>query len=206
MIFFGTKASHLRSENVNGIKCNHCKEQRTHTISIFGKYFYLYWIPIFPLNKTGVSECNHCKVTHEPKQMSEQLKLSYENIKRDTKTPIKHWIGAILIISFLAFIIIVGGNASKQHAKELPELINSPKIGDVIDYKIGYKSYSTLKITRVSNDSIFVVQNIMEISKQRKLYKIDKEENYDDRKYSYGISHSEYENSFKTKKFLDVDR
>lgn len=204
MIIYGTKGTHLKSDKVSGLMCKHCNEQRTHTISVFGKYFYIYWIPLFPIGKKGVSECNHCKATYESKEMSEQLKLALDNVKRNTKTPITHWIGLLLIGGLFAVFMIFGGKWSEERKQKKATYINSPMVGDIIDYESSDKAYSTLKITKVTTDSVFVVANTMEIAKKRKLYKIDKEENYNAERY--GLSLKEYQDSFKTKRFLDVDR
>ncbi|MCH3884741.1 hypothetical protein [Tenacibaculum aquimarinum] len=51
MIFYGTKGSHLNSERKGGIKCDNCNEITNHNISVYGKYGYLYWIPVFPMGK-----------------------------------------------------------------------------------------------------------------------------------------------------------
>lgn len=204
MIIYGTKGIHLKSEKVSGVKCQHCNEQNSHTISIYGKYFYIYWIPLFPIGKKGVSECNHCKATYEPKEMGEQLKLALDNVKRTTKTPITHWIGLLLIGGLFAVFMIFGGKWSEERKQKKATYINAPMIGDIIDYKSSDKAYSTLKITKVTNDSVFVVANTMEIAKKRKLYKIDKEKNYNAERY--GLSLKEYQDSFKTNYFLDVDR
>ena len=200
MIFYGTKGSHLHSERISGAKCNHCEQQDSHTISIFGKYFYIYWIPIFPLGKKGVSECNHCKATYERKDMSEQLKLAHDNVKRKTKTPFTHWIGSLLIGGLIAF----GIYASKQHEKDVVVYINNPQVNDIIEYKSSASAYSTLKVTKVTNDSVFFVANSMEIARQSKLYKIDKEENYNAE--HFGISLINYKKAFDDNEFLDVDR
>lgn len=199
MIFYGTKAAHLKSERVSGVKCSHCDQQTPHNISIYGKYAYLYWIPVFPMSKKGVSECQNCKATLEPKEMSEQLRLKYDNVKRDVKTPYTHWIGTFILSILIGFVFYAGA----QHEKDVVEWIANPQQGDIIEYKpTGY--YSTLKVTRVTNDSIFFAPNKYEIEKRRKVYKIDKAENYAEE--AYGILKSEYKSMFDTKKFLDVDR
>jgi len=200
MIFYGTKGTHLHSEKVSGVKCTHCEQQNAHTISIFGKYFYIYWIPIFPLGKKGVSECNHCKATYERKNMSEQLKLAHDNVKRNTKTPFTHWIGSLLAGVLILFVIY----SVKQHDKDVDIYINNPKVNDIIKYKSSKKAYSTIKVTNVTTDSIFFVANSMEISKRSKLYKIDKEENYNAERF--GMSLSDYKDVFDNKDFLDVNR
>lgn len=200
MIFYGTKGSHLHSERVSGVKCNHCGQQDSHTISIYGRYFYLYWIPIFPIGKKGISECNHCKATYERKDMSEQLKLAHDNVKRTTKSPVTHWVGSVIIGGLIAF----GLYAANQHEKDVVNYINEPQVNDIVEYKSSDSAYSTLKVTKVTQDSIFFVANSMEISRKSRLYKIDKEKNYNAERY--GISLSEYKSAFENNDFLDVDR
>jgi Holliday junction resolvase len=200
MIIFGTKGTHLHSERIGGVKCNHCQQQNTHTISVFGKYFEIYWIPVFPIGKKAVSECSHCKATYERKEMSEQLKLAHDNVKRNTKTPITHWAGSLVIGALVAFAMY----SAKKHDNNVVDYINSPQVNDVIDYKSSANAFSTLKITKVTADSVFVVANSMEIKRKSKLYKIDKEANYNAERF--GLSLSEYKESFESKRFLDVDR
>jgi len=199
MIFYGTKGAHLKSDRVSNAKCNQCGEIGSHDVSIFGRYFYIYWIPIFPLTKKGVAECNNCKATVEPKEMSEQLRLKFDNINKNTKTPITYWIGSLIITGLIAFAFF----SSSQHKKDVVDYIANPKAGDVIDFKPS-EFYSTLKIVEVKEDSVYFVQNNYEIERKSKLYKIDKEENYSDAIYS--LSKTEYKKMFDDKEFLDVDR
>jgi hypothetical protein len=199
MIFYGTKGAHLKSEKISGVKCSHCEQQTSYTASIFGRYAYLYWIPVFPLSKKGVAECDHCKITLEPKQMDAQLRMKYDNVNRNVKTPITYWIGSLIILAAIAF----GYYSVSQHEKDVVEYIKAPKTGDVVEYKPS-DFYSTLKITRVENDSVYFAQNKYEIERQSKIYKIDKKANYTEE--VYGISLSDYQKRFDTKEFLDVDR
>ena len=199
MIFYGTKGAHLKSEKISGVKCSHCEQQTSYTASIFGRYAYLYWIPVFPLPKKGVAECDHCKVTLEPKEMNDQLRMKYDNVNRNVKTPITYWIGSLILAVAIAFGIYY----SNQHEKDVVEYIKAPQAGDVVEYKPS-DFYSTLKITRVENDSVYFAQNKYEIERKSKLYKIDKKDNYTEE--VYGISLADYQNMFDTKEFLDVDR
>lgn len=200
MIIYGTKGTHLHSEKVSGVKCQHCEQQSGHTISIYGQYAYIYWIPIFPIGKKSFSECHHCKATFKKKEMDDQLKLKLENVLRNTKTPITHWIGLLIITSLIG----LGFYTSNQHKKDVENYIAMPKTGDIVEYKSSAKAYSTLKITNVTTDSVFVVANSMEINRRSKLYKIDKDHNYNAERY--GLSLLEYKNAFATDRFLDVDR
>ncbi len=199
MIFYGTKGAHLKSEKVSGIKCSYCEQQSPHTVSIFARYAYLYWIPVFPLGKKGVSECDNCKRTLEPSDMNEQLKLAYKNVKSNSKTPIWHWSGLILIVALVGFVIY----SSNQHKKDALVYINEPQVGDVYEYKPD-DYYSTLKVVSISQDSVFVISNNYEIERQSRLYKIDKASNYTTE--PYGISKEDIKGFYASRKILDVNR
>ena len=199
MIFYGSKSTHLHSEQASGIKCDHCNQQTQHTFSIYGKYAYIYWIPIFPLGQKGVSECNHCKATLAPKEMNDQLKFAYQNTKANAKTPIWYWSGAAII----ALFIIYGVFSSQQHKNDVANYINEPLAGDVIEFKDD-NYYSTVKISTITPDSIFLIDNDFQIDKQGKTNKIDKEKNYTTDPYS--ISTDRFKELFEEKIFLDIKR
>ncbi|SDX49336.1 hypothetical protein SAMN05444411_10660 [Lutibacter oricola] len=199
MIFYGSKGKHLHSEQASGINCDHCKQQTQHTISVFGKYAYIYWIPIFPMGKKVLSECNHCKATLEPKQMNEQLKLACQNTKGNAKTPIWFWSGGFIIAALILFAVYSG----KQHDKDVINYKQNPQVGDVIQFK-DQSNYSTVKIANITQDSIFLIANDYEISRQSKIYKIDKAKNYTSKPYA--ISKDRFLKLFDEKIFLDINR
>ena len=201
MIFYGTKGSHLHSERKSNIKCDNCNEITAHNISVYGKYAYLYWIPVFPMSKKVFSECTNCNATKDFNGMNEKLSFASKDVKRNAKTPIWYWSG----LGIIAIIFVFGIYSAKQHDKDVIDYIKNPKAGDVIEYKVdetGY--YSTLKIASVSKDSIFVIQNDYEIERKSKVYKIDKSKNYTTKPYA--VSKEEFQKLFKEKIFLDIDR
>ena len=199
MIFYGSRGTHLHSEQVSGIKCSHCEQQTTHTISVFGKYAHIYWIPFFSIGKKGVSECNHCKITLAPKEMNEPLKLAYQNVNNNAKLPIWYWSGLGVIAMIIGLITFSGS----RHKTDTITYINEPQVGDIYEYK-PTEYYSLLKVSSISQDSIFVISNDYEIERQSKLYKIDKAENYTTN--PYGISKEKIKELFESKEILDVNR
>ncbi|MDY7395856.1 hypothetical protein UMM65_11420 [Aureibaculum sp. 2210JD6-5] len=199
MIFFGSRSKHLKTERVSGLTCQHCQNQGSTNISIFAKYAHIYWLPFFPMGKTGVSECNHCKITLAPKDMNQRLKDSYYKVKSDTKTPIFHYFGLGLIGAFIILMIY----AVSAHKNDVKTYIENPRVGDVYDYKPN-DYYSTLKVTEVTQDSIILTPNGYEIEKKSKLYKIDKSENYTGKPYAIGKN--ELKRMYDNKTILDIDR
>ena len=201
MIFYGTKGSHLNNERKGGIKCDNCNEITNHNISVYGKYGYLYWIPVFPMGKKVFSECSNCKVTNDFKQMNEKLKDASADVKRNTKTPIWYWSG----LGIIALLISYGAYSSSKHKEDMLTYIEKPAVGDIIEYRVnktGY--YSTLKIKSVTQDSIFVIQNDYETDKKSGISSINKVKNYTATPYSIGKN--EIKKLFNDGIFFDINR
>ncbi len=81
MIFYGINSSKLKDGQLNNVTCSNCETQTAMTYGVFGKYFYLYWIPVFPLGKTNILECNSCKKTYKLKELPEQIKHKFKTEK-----------------------------------------------------------------------------------------------------------------------------
>ena len=200
MIIYGSKAVHLKTAQSKTATCPSCGTQGSLTISVFRKHAHVFWIPLFPIGKKGVSQCQHCKNILETKEMPEPIKRECENLKNESKGPIWQFAGLVVI----AVLIAWGSYASGEDKKLELEYIKSPQVGDIYEYKIETGSYSTLKVVSVTNDSVFVSPNEYEISKMSKIYKIDKPENYSD--VSYGISNSKIKEMYNSGEIFDINR
>ncbi|TXE07114.1 zinc-ribbon domain-containing protein [Seonamhaeicola algicola] len=176
MIFYGTKASRLKNGQINHVTCPNCQNQTSMNYGIFGKYFYIYWIPIFPIGKTNIVECNHCKKTFKLKELPQQIKHKFELVKHKG-TPLWHFTG-------LAIILLAVGYFSYSNAKHKEDevvFIKEPAIGDIYSYKDPDSgNFSTMKVINVSRDSIRVVYNDYLVDKRTGISKIDKASNYND--------------------------
>lgn len=185
MVIFGSGSAHVKTESARNVTCENCNNQNTISFSLYRKHAHIFWIPVFPLYKTGASQCSHCQQVLKQKEMPERLKKEYINFKSDAKGPIWQYSGLILIVCLIAFGIYSSGKDKENTTKYLSE----PTIGDVYEYRIEPGSYSTMKVMRVGSDSLFMSFNDYEISKSSRIYKIDKDENYPDE--IYGVSRLE---------------
>ena len=200
MIIYGSRAVHLKSSNPLNLKCPNCETQGSVVLSIFRKHAHVFWIPLFPIGKLGVSECQHCKNVLKVKQMPERVKNEYIILKADTKGPIWQYAGLLLI----GGLFMWGSYTAKEDKKNELAYLSSPQTGDVYEYEIEYKHYSTLKVTSISTDSVFVTPNNYEIGKKTRMYKIDKPENY--AKFSYGISKTKVKEMYESGEIFDINR
>ncbi|MEP6675942.1 MAG: zinc-ribbon domain-containing protein [Ferruginibacter sp.] len=151
MIVYGIKAKELLKETLLD-KCPNCGTQNSVDLYIFQRYFHIFWLPVIPVGKTAVSQCSNCKQTLKLKEMPEALKLSYDNVKTKTKTPVWMFSGLALIL----VIIIVGISEARMKDEKNSKLILSPQKGDIFEIKISSSRYTLYKVDEVSGDSVFV--------------------------------------------------
>ncbi len=125
MIFYGTSASRLKDGRLSNVTCPNCDTPTSMNYSVFGKYFYIYWIPFFPIGKTNVLECNHCKRTYKLSELPEQIKHKFE-LEKHKGVPIKHFAGIGIIALLIAWFSYSNVKDNELEA----EYIKDPQIGD----------------------------------------------------------------------------
>jgi hypothetical protein len=175
MIFYGSRARRLKDGKVNNVTCP-CerKELTSMTYSVFGKYAHIYWIPLFPLGKSNVLECDHCKKTFKLKNTTGQIQSKFETEKH-RGVPIFHFTGIIIIV-LLIFWAFYQSSATEE--KEL-EYLAQPQIGDVYRTEGSNSSYyTTAKVTEIVGDSIYLIFNEYEVNKRSAVHELDIPNNY----------------------------
>ena len=200
MIIYGTKAVHLNSARAESVLCTNCSTKGSIIISVFRQHAHIFWIPLFPIGKKGVSQCANCKNTYTSSEMPQSIKAEYNKIKGDVKGPIWQFAGLVII----AIVVALGNYRSGENEKLNEVYLNEPQVGDVYEYKVENGNYSTYKVIEVVQDSVYVSPNEYEITKSSKLYKIDKEENYAD--FYYAFSKQEIKDMYSSKEIMDINR
>jgi len=96
MIIFGLRTSKIGTYQMQNSECSYCEKTNSFNITEYGRYFYVFWIPLFPVGRKIFSECEHCKQTIRKKDFDPKLKNEYNQNKLKSKRPIWHWTGLIL--------------------------------------------------------------------------------------------------------------
>lgn len=200
MIFYGTNSSRLKDGQLQNVTCPNCDNQTSMTYAVFGKYAYIYWIPLFPMGKVNVLECNQCKKTYKLSELPEQIKKKFE-LEKHTGIPFLHFSG----LAIIALVIGYFSYSSSRNEALNAEFIAEPAIGDV--YSTNSDSpgqYTTMKVTTVTKDSIYVVLNDYEIDKKSAIDEIDINANYTT--FTAGYTKSQISAMFTNKSIFEVDR
>ena len=169
MIIFGTR-SKILTGNDTRTNCSYCKSIDTVSLVFVLKYFHIFWIPMFPLSKTGVSQCSHCKQVLYANEMPDALKVVYQEENKKVKTPWGYRFGLILIGLFFAFVIasIMFGGVNKED-------ITTAQVNDIYQIKEGARNYALYKVVKVESEMVTVVKNNEVARKSSELNKLMKD-------------------------------
>ena len=160
MIVYGSKASQMATEKTNET-CASCGTPGSIQMTLFQRYAHIFWIPLFPIGKVGVTECSHCRQVLEKKAFSRNLNTSYEVMKSKTKTPVWTFSGLAVLTVLIAWGVVTG----KQNDERNAALILVPQQGDVYEVKKEDKQYTLFKVESVVGDTVLVLLNEYETNK-----------------------------------------
>lgn len=160
MIIYGSKATEIANEQISD-KCSSCGTANGIQMVVFQKYAHVFWIPLFPIGKTAVTQCGHCKQVLQKKEFTSDLNRNYEAVKSNGKTPIWTFSG----LAILSILIVWGVISGKQKDEKNAQLILAPQKGDVYEIKKDYKQYTLYKVDNIANDTVFVLLNEYESNK-----------------------------------------
>ena len=99
--------------------------------------------------------------------MPGSLRLSYDNLKAQTSTPIWTFsgIGVVMVIGIFAYI------HGKQTTERVNQWVLNPKLNDIYHVKLKNDHYTLYKVNRVVGDTVYLALN---------KYESDREDGLDD--------------------------
>jgi hypothetical protein len=202
MIFYGTKASNLKNGQIINIDCPSCETNATFKYSVFGKYAHIYWIPLFPISKITVAECNSCKKTYEFKELSESIKTKFQREKE--KSPVKFPVWMFSGLFVIAALVGFGVYKSNETDKNEAEFIKNPKVGDVYSIKVSDAHFTCARVDKIDKDSVYLTDNDYETDKSTGIDDIDVTKNYTTEKEV--LTKKEIQDAFKKEKIFSITR
>ena len=173
MIIYGYRSSHLLTESVSGV-CPACTLPDVLRMSVFGRYAHVYWVPLFPIGKTGASECGHCRQVLRPTDMPAALQQHFRGLKQRAQAPWWHFAGLVLLLALVAWVVVAG----KQDQRDNQTFIRVPHKGDLYHIRTENGHYSLLKVQDVAGNSVRLLANNYEIDNKTKVNELNKPENF----------------------------
>lgn len=179
MLLVGTRDLNVQNGTLLNEKCPNCKNENTLNFSIYKRYTYITLIPLFPVGKYVNIECSECKEVFDYEDLPQNAQETLKNIKLGSSI----WLftGSIIVALFLIYSI----NNYLNNKDKTSVLIKNPIEGDVYNVKLSSGYYSTMRIDKVTKDTIQSTQNDYNAYLPYEVDEIDQTENYSDRKIKY---------------------
>ena len=153
MIVYGQRSTLVKTELIHE-PCPNCGKNFSVQMNVFQRYAHIFWIPVFPIGKTGVSQCTSCGQVLKEAFMSDALKSGYKNLTLQSKAPIWTFSGLAIAAIIIACVII----DDRKQSKLKDQCVSNPKKGDILQVKED-SIYTLYKILDVSKDSVYFVAN-----------------------------------------------
>ena len=179
MVLVGTRDSNAKNGIVSNEKCPKCEIENALYFSIYKRYTHLTLIPLFPVGKYVNIRCSYCKEAFEYEDLSENIQEQLKNQK--LKSSIWMFTGSFILALFIIFTI----NIYIYKKDETRVLIKNPTTGNTYYLKFSNGYYSTMRIDKVTSDSVYTTHNDFNAYLPYEIDDIDKPENYSDRKVTY---------------------
>ncbi|MFK7812069.1 MAG: hypothetical protein AB8B59_06215 [Maribacter sp.] len=174
MALIGIQSTNLKSVKTKARYCSGCSKNDTIILNIHRKQVCIFGIPLFPIGKTGNAFCQNCKTTLEEENMPEFIRHEYLILKNESKGPSWQLSGSLFLLGIAFALSLVNSNTNQPGLQYL----TSPLKGDIYEYKIDKANYSTMKVIKVSSDSLYVVLNRQKIGNAYRIHQIERSENY----------------------------
>ena len=198
MIIYGYRTTELTRRNLNE-KCAHCETPDSIQLQVYQKYAHIFWVPLFPLSKIGISQCTHCRQTLSNGQFPHAIEREYKIVKDGTKAPFWTFVGLALIA-----LMIGTGMINNQATNKLnEERLAAPQNGDLYEIKTKERQYTLYKVEETRGDSVYFRFNNYETNKISGLFELD-EKGYSE--LMYGYSKDELKDMLQTGEIMEIKR
>ena len=200
MLVYGTNSSNMGATQVEEATCFGCNTKGSLVFTVSSKYVHIFWIPIFPYRKYGYSQCLHCHEIVDVKHMSLDHKKIYSNLYSDVRKPSWPSVGVGIILRVALGVII----SNEEDNKNELSYIAHPLIGDIYEFEIEEGSYSTMRVSIVDTDSVYVNFNEYETNMKTGI-----DEVHDDGYYNemlFGISRIDLQEMYDEEDIFNILR
>jgi len=169
---------------------------------VYQQYAHIFWIPTFPIGKTGATQCQQCQVIFKKRAFSPELKNHYQSLKSNQKTPIWTFVGLAVLAALTGIAILY----HRQHSAHNTKIILAPKQGDIYEIKLDHQRYTLYKVERVAADTVYLIPNQYETNKMNGLSQLKGtgEENFIHA--SFPLMKTDLKHMLEAEEIMDIDR
>jgi zinc-ribbon family len=159
-LIYGISQMTVKEGKLSQCYCPKCNKVSHLHVKIAQKYAQFFWIPLFPIWKSGIVTCEGCKEEIATRNLPQLNQEEYKQIRKSARTPRRTFIGVVVLSLLIGKVVF---NSLKNDAKE-KIFVENPQIGDVYTYQTEEGNYRLLKAIAIESDSILYQKGIREKS------------------------------------------
>ncbi len=137
------------------LKCKNCNSPKSQQLIVFQKYAVILGISFVATGRAGIIECPECNFFIEEKQFDFKAKMEYDELSKQTKTPLKSYLGLFIALGFVAVMFLLKFLGSANTA----EYAKNPVKGDIYQVELEDGSFTIYKIDKIKGDSVYFLVN-----------------------------------------------
>ena len=135
MLIFGTSSSIRMSGAPPELECEYCRSVGTVDLHVQCEYFHVYWIPFFPVGKSGGSVCRHCKQALLQHELPARSREVLSKLKSETRRPFFHFFGVGLVAFLIVLAIVLpedlDASSTTENTERLETIESHPNASDM---------------------------------------------------------------------------
>jgi len=167
-LILGNRTAIIARKGIESVICSRCDSAGRLVYQVHSRHLHVFWILLFSADKYGSVYCEKCRALREEEDVPDELYADLEEFVKETKAPPWQYTGIALTI--MALIIVP--NFIKIKKNENIQMLSKPQIGDIYEFITQNRTYSTLLVIEINEDSIWVAPNRYSTSKIENLHKI----------------------------------
>lgn len=201
MIIFGLRSGNAKQVTQGSSDCTHCGTPQSVQFHFHVRYFHIFWIPLIPLYKTGVSQCGHCKQVLTKNELPPFLQASYAEARKKAKTPLKYYSWLMIAALFFVFALF----AVITENKDTQAWLQQPRADDVYEIRDD-GIYTLYRVKAVKGDTVWINPHQYTAGKLSALRKLKKEyaNSYEDT--AIGFTKRELNTMYQTRILKRINR
>ncbi|MDO7845054.1 hypothetical protein Q5H92_01705 [Hymenobacter sp. M29] len=158
LFLFGTRNATIATAPLPGLACANCHTPEALTCAVFSRYVHLFWIPAFPISKTSITVCQHCKQALTTREMPASYRAPVQAVQQQARTPLTHFALLLLFGAVVALGLVMSlfGKSTTRPDAATNTAASTVAVGSRYRFNVtdDGRQYSLIEVTRVTPDSV----------------------------------------------------
>ncbi|MCZ4245921.1 hypothetical protein [Pedobacter punctiformis] len=165
----------IKTQKIDALSCPHCNSNYNMQYETYCKVHHIMFIPFVAGKKTSSIGCSKCGSHYKPAAFAQYTQAALDFTKQ-TKKRWYHFSGLVLLLVFVAAGATLMFMGNRENKKRMADNFANLKAGCVIYYSKAKDINTSMLVSRVVADTVFVHEN--KRSTNRNAYYIDDSDNY----------------------------